>query len=170
MGNAGFEEFVAVNQVGKRFFNETRLPLRVANSRYPGGATRGQPNDGLDHVPTDWRNCRHEWIREMYAYDHGLEAALQINEGSEPPDYLPGPIWAILDADAIERTGWELRQPYISTTNGYFFEADTLEGLATAIQRGNPYQRVPLSHLAATIETWKRLRGCRRGSRLRAPY
>ncbi len=154
VGNAGFEEFVAVNQVGKRFFNETRLPLRVANSRYPGGPRRGQPNEGLDHIPADWRNCSHEWIRQMYAYDHGLEAALQINEGSEPPDYLPGPIWAILDADAIERTGWELRQPYISTTNGYFFAADTLEGLAVAIKRGNPYQRVPLTHLAATIETW----------------
>ena len=154
VGNAGFEEFVAVNQVGKRFFNEVRLPIRPANSRYPGGARRGQPNDALDHVPGDWRNCRHEWVRQMYDYDHGLDAALAINEGSAAPDYLPGPIWAILDQDAIERTGWEIRQPYVSSTNGYFFMADTMEELARKIEAGNPYQRVPLSHLGDTIDTW----------------
>lgn len=154
VGNAGFEEFVAVNQVGKRFFNEIRLPIRPANSRYPGGPTRGQPNEGLDHVPTDWRNCRHEWVRQMYDYDHGLDAALAINEGSQSPDYYSGPIWAILDQDAIERTGWELRQPFVSATNGYYFTADTIEGLAAKIESGHAYQRVPLSHLAQTIETW----------------
>lgn len=154
VGNAGFEEFVVVNQVGKRFFNEVRLPIRPANSRYPGGPTRGQPHEGVDHVPTDWRNCRHEWVRQMYDYDHGLDAALAINEGSEPPDYLPGPIWAIMDNEALERTGWELREPYVSRTNGYYFTADSIEGLAAAIERGHTYQRVPLSYLAETVETW----------------
>ena len=154
VGNAGFEEFVVVNQVGKRFFNEVRLPVRPANSRYPGGPSRGQPNEGLDHVPTDWRNCRHEWVREMYDYDHGLDAALAINEGSTAPDYLPGPIWAIMDAEAIERTGWELREPYVSRTNGYFFQASTLEALASMIERNHPYQRVPLQYLSQTIDTW----------------
>jgi len=154
VGNAGFEEFMVVNQVGRRFFNEVRLPVRPANSRYPGGPSRGQPNGGLDHVPTDWRNCRHEWVREMYDYDHGLDAALAINEGSEAPDYLPGPIWAIMDSDAIERSGWELREPYVSRTNGYFFSADTIEGLAGAIYRGHTHQRMPLRFLSETVDTW----------------
>ncbi|GAA0283723.1 FAD-dependent oxidoreductase [Rhodovulum strictum] len=152
VGNAGFEEFIAVNQVGKRFFNEVRLPKRPGANRYPGDG--GAPGRGLDHKPLDWRNCRHEWVREMYSYDHGLDAALAMNEGSKPPHYHSGPLWAIMDEDAIERTGWELRFPYVSETNGYFFKADTIEDLARRIFAGHPYQRVPLSHLAQTVETW----------------
>src|SRR5690606_38621422 len=81
VGNAGFEEFIAVNQVGKRFFNEVRLPVRPGSSRYPGGPGAGVPNSGLDHKPLDWRNCSHEWIRQSYTYDHGMDAALAMNEG-----------------------------------------------------------------------------------------
>src|SRR5690606_11023202 len=133
VGNAGFEEFIAVNQVGKRFFNEVRLPLRPGSSRYPGGPEAGVPRAGLDHVPLDWRNCRHEWIRSSYTYDHGLDAALAMNEGSRPPHYYSGPLWAIFDNDAVERTGLELRFPYVSEDNGYYFSADTIDELAQRI-------------------------------------
>ncbi|MBF9052159.1 FAD-binding protein [Roseobacter sp. HKCCD9010] len=154
VGNAGFEEFIAVNQVGRRFFNEVRLPLRPSINRYPGGEAAGLPNAELDHVPNDWRNCRHEWIRQMYDYDHGLDAALAMNEGSEPPNYYSGPIWAIFDQDAVERTGWELRYPYVNEDNGYYFRADTIEELANKIRAGHPFQRVPLVHLPETVATW----------------
>lgn len=152
VGNAGFEEFIAVNQVGKRFFNEVRLPKRPGANRYPGDG--GAPNRGIEHVANDWRNCRKEWVREMYDYDHGLDAALAMNEGSTAPDYYSGPLWAIFDADAIERTGWELRFPYVNQNNGYFFQDSTIEGLARQIYMNHPFQRVPLSHLAQTVETW----------------
>ena len=151
VGNAGFEEFIAVNQVGKRFFSEVRLPARPGGNRYPGDG--GAPGQGLDHTPLDWRNCRKEWVREMYSYDHGLDAALAMNEGSQPPNYYSGPLWAICDQDAVERTGWELRYPYVSD-NGYFFQADTIEDLAEKIAAGHEFQRVPLSYLAATVTTW----------------
>ena len=151
VGNAGFEEFIAVNQVGKRFFNEVRLPARPGTNGYPGD--RGAPGRGLAHTPLDWRNCRKEWVREMYSYDHGLDAALAMNEGSEPPDYYSGPLWAIFDQDAVERNGWELRFPYVSD-NGYFFRADTVEDLAEQIYAGHEFQRVPLSHLAETVASW----------------
>jgi len=154
VGNSGFEEFIAVNQVGKRFFNEVRLPVRPGTNGYPGD--RGAPGRGLDHTPLDWRNCRKEWIRQMYNYDHGLDAALALNEGSEPPDYYSGPLWAIFDQDAVDRNGWELRYPYVSD-NGYFFRADTIEELAERIHAGHEFQRVPLSHLAETVSTWN---GC----------
>ena len=151
VGNAGFEEFIAVNQVGKRFFSEVRLPARPGLSRYPGdGAAPGQ---GLAHTPLDWRNCQKEWVREMYNYDHGFDAALAMNEGSQPPDYYSGPLWAVFDQDAVERTGWELRYPYVSD-NGYFFRADTIEDLAKKIEAGHEFQRVPLSYLAETVATW----------------
>ena len=152
VGNVGFEEFIAVNQVGKRFFNEVRLPRRPGANRYPGDG--GAPNRGLDHVPNDWRNCRKEWVREMYDYDHGLDAALAMNEGSTAPDYHSGPIWAIFDADAIERTGWELRFPYVNENNGYYFQDSTIEGLARQIYMNHPFQRVPLRYLSQTVETW----------------
>ena len=151
VGNAGFEEFIAVNQVGKRFFNEVRLPARPRGNGYPGD--RGAPGQRLEHTPLDWRNCRKEWVREMYNYDHGLDAALALNEGSEPPNYYSGPLWAVFDQDAVERNGWELRYPYVSD-NGYFFKADTIEDLAKKIAAGHEFQRVPLSHLAETVATW----------------
>ena len=151
VGNAGFEEFIAVNQVGKRFFSEVRLPVRPGLNRYPGDG--GAPGQGLQHTPLDWRNCRKEWVREMYNYDHGLDAALALNEGSQAPDYYSGPLWAIFDQDAVERTGWELRYPYVAD-NGYFFRADTIEDLAEKIAAGHEFQRVPLKYLAETVATW----------------
>ena len=151
VGNAGFEDFIAVNQVGKRFFNEVRLPRRPGPSAYPGDG--GAPGRGLAHTPLDWRNCRKEWVREMYNYDHGLDAALALNEGSEAPDYFSGPLWAVFDQDAVDRNGWELRYPYVSE-NGYFFRADTIEDLAERIYSGNEFQRMPLRYLAETVAGW----------------
>ncbi|HEX6997665.1 MAG TPA: FAD-dependent oxidoreductase [Gammaproteobacteria bacterium] len=153
VGTAGFEELIAVNQVGKRFFNEVRLAARTGSARYPGDGST--PHRGLEHEPYDWRNCRHEWIRRTYDYDHGIEAALAINEGSAPPHYYPGPLWAIFDRAAAERTGWPLRYPYVAD-NGYFFEADTVEELAAKIEAGNEFQRVPLRHLPDTVARWNR--------------
>ncbi len=142
-----------MNQVGKRFFNEVRLPRRPGPSAYPGDG--GAPGRGLAHTPLDWRNCRKDWVREMYNYDHGLDAALAMNEGSEAPDYYSGPLWAVFDQNAVERNGWDLRYPYVSD-NGYFFQADTIEDLAEQIYAGHEFQRVPLSYLAETVATWNR--------------
>jgi len=80
VGNAGFEEFIAVNQVGKRFFNEVRLPARPGTNGYPGD--RGAPGRGLAHTPLDWRNCRKEWVREMYNYDHGCRTGSERGVGA----------------------------------------------------------------------------------------
>ena len=151
VGSSGFEEFIAVNQVGKRFFNEVRLPARPGPSAYPGD--RGAPGRGLEHTPVDWRNCRKEWVRDMYNYDHGVHAALALNEGSEAPEYYSGPIWAIFDQDAVDRNGWELRYPFVSD-NGYYFQADTIEELAAKVEADHEFQRVPLNYLAETVTTW----------------
>jgi hypothetical protein len=151
VGTAGFEELIAVNQVGKRFFNEVRLIARTGGNRYPGGGIT--PHQGIEHKQADWRNCSHEWLRTTYDYDHGIEAALAINEGSQAPNYCSGPIWGIFDQATAERTGWKLRYPYIAD-NGYSFKADTLEELAAKIEAGNEFQKVPLSHLAKTVATW----------------
>ena len=154
VGNSGFEELIAVNQVGKRFYNEVRLPLRVANSRYPGGPSAGVPNAGLDHRPLDWRNSAAETVRELYNYSSGIDAAVAMNEGSVAPHYYSGPVWAIFDQAAVERMGWELRYPFVNEKNGQYFKADTIEELAHKIHAGNPFQRVPMIHLADTVDRW----------------
>src|SRR5207248_11600924 len=48
-----------------------------------------------------------------------------------------GPIWAIFDADACEREGWNPEAPHVDP-NGWFFKANTIGELATKI--ANPYQ------------------------------
>lgn len=52
-----------------------------------------------------------------------------------------GPIWAIFDADAVKREGWDPQPPNVDLS-GYFFTADTLAGLAGKID--NQYQLAPM--------------------------
>lgn len=154
LGPASFQHLVVVNQVGKRFFNEMQITIREGGAAFPAGPAKGQPNAGMEHVPCDWRNASIENIRKTYAEPNSVHAALAINEGSQPPDYLPGPIWAIFDRAAVERDKWNINPPYTSPTNGFFFSADTIEELAAKIQKGHEFQRVPLRYLADTIAKW----------------
>ena len=153
IGASGLEHVVVVNQVGKRFYNEMTVARRTADPKYPGGPGLGTPNPGMTHVPLDWRNCSRDWVREMYNHYSGTDAALAINEGSAPPDYLCGPSWAIFDQEALDRAEWDISYPH-TADNGYFFKADTLEELAQKIYDGNEFQRVPVRHLADTIKRW----------------
>ena len=64
-----------------------------------------------------------------------------------PKYYSAGPVWAIFDADAVEREKWKVTPPYVDP-DGYFFSANTLTELAAAIK--NPYQARPMD--GATLE------------------
>ncbi len=149
VGNDGFEHLIVVNQVGKRFFNEMRLPLRPGNATYPGQA----PTLASEYVQGDWRNCSAETIKASYTYESGIDAAMARNEGSQPPNYLPGPLWAIFDQAAVERGGWDIEPPFTGDP-GTFFRADTIEELADAIFSKNGFQKMPLTHLKATVDRW----------------
>jgi hypothetical protein len=130
---------VLVNQVGKRFYNEDA-------GNWPYGTHHGF----LDpYVQGDWRNPR----RIKYDPQNFLDAALAPNEGSEPPDYAAGPVWAIFDSEAVKRENWDLTPP--ATDPLYFFSDDTLDGLAKKVRK-NPYQKpeMPGANLAATIERY----------------
>ncbi len=74
---------------------------------------------------------------------------------SGDPDRLNGggPIWAIFDQDAVERTGWNVEPPYVDKDAGYFFQADTLEELAAQVIK-NKYQWRPMpgENLVETIQ------------------
>ena len=62
-----------------------------------------------------------------------------------------GPIWAIFDADAVNREGWEPEPPNIDP-NGWYFQAGTLAQLAQKVG-ANPYQRqrMPAECLEETV-------------------
>ena len=61
-----------------------------------------------------------------------------------------GPIWAIFDADAVRREGWDPKPPNVDP-NGWFFSAETITDLAGRIE--NPYQaeRIPGAWLQETV-------------------
>ena len=136
-----WQDLILVNQVGKRFYDETK-----------GDPPHG--NHGLQvtpYVPNDHRNTEKlGYNPHRYNFVH---AALAMNEYSEPPDYAAGPQWAIFDAEAVAREGWKVVPPYVDP-DGYFFSANTLNELAAAIK--NEYQAKPMKGdvLRATVERY----------------
>jgi hypothetical protein len=153
LGTSSYEHLIAVNQVGKRFYNEMDLPKRYLTPVWPGGIRAGSPNHSLKQVQGDWRNCHPGWVKQMYNNYPALDAAMAMNEGSTAPHYYSGPLWAIFDQGTLDRDGWNISPPF-TADNGYFFRADTIEELTRRIEKGHEFQRVPLKYLSATISQW----------------
>jgi succinate dehydrogenase/fumarate reductase flavoprotein subunit len=130
-----WHDLILVNQVGKRFYDETK-------GDYPHGNVC---NDICPYTPNDYRNNENiEFHPTKYNF---FNAAVAMNEYSQPPDYSAGPVWAIFDAEAVNRNGWNVTPPYVDP-DGYFFSANTLAELARAIK--NEYQAKPMN--GATLE------------------
>jgi succinate dehydrogenase/fumarate reductase flavoprotein subunit len=136
-----WQDLILVNQVGKRFYDETKGDV-------PHGNHGGQVTP---YAPNDYRNAENvKYDPTRHNFTH---AALAMNEYSEPPDYCAGPIWAIFDADAVQREGWKVTPPHVDP-EGYFFSANTIPELAAAIE--NEYQSKPMNGatLQATVERY----------------
>jgi hypothetical protein len=136
-----WQDLILVNQVGKRFYDETKGDV-------PHGNLGGQVTP---YMPNDYRNAEKvPYHPTKYNFTH---AALAMNEYSEPPDYCAGPQWAIFDAEAVGREGWKVVPPYVDP-DGYFFSGNTLGELAAAIK--NEYQAKPMKGevLRATVERY----------------
>jgi succinate dehydrogenase/fumarate reductase flavoprotein subunit len=130
-----WHDLILVNQVGKRFYDETK-------GDYPHGNVC---NDICPYTPNDYRNNENiEFHPTKYNF---FNAAVAMNEYSQAPDYSAGPVWAIFDAEAVDRNGWKVEPPYVDP-DGYFFSATTLAELAAAIK--NEYQAKPMQ--GATLE------------------
>ncbi|HWO41293.1 MAG TPA: FAD-dependent oxidoreductase [Candidatus Eisenbacteria bacterium] len=136
-----WQDLILVNQVGKRFYDETK-------GDYPHGNVY---NEICPCIPNDYRN--NEKIDFNPTKYNFFNAAVAMNEYSEPPDYSCGPVWAIFDADAAAREKWKLTPPYVDP-DGYFFSAKTIPELAKAIN--NPYQAKPMKGevLQATVDRY----------------
>jgi FAD binding domain len=153
LGTSSYEHLIAVNQVGKRFYNELDIAKRYGSPVWPGGPRVGAPKHSLQQVQCDWRNCSPGWVKQMYNNYPAMDAALAMNEGSQAPHYYSGPLWAIFDRSTIERDGWNIGHPF-TADNGYFFSADTIEELARKIYTRHEFQRVPLQYLKETVRKW----------------
>jgi succinate dehydrogenase/fumarate reductase flavoprotein subunit len=153
IGTAGWGHVIAVNQVGKRFYNESK-------AEYPGSAGTGSVGGCVPspYIQGDWRNCSEDWVKSKYQKSSYLDAALAMNEGSVAPDYAAGPIWVIFDAAAVARRNWNVEYPNTNDVDGYFFKADTIAELAAKVI-GNRYQKVPMppENLEATIAKYNEL-------------
>jgi len=136
-----WHDLILVNQVGKRFYDETK-------GDYPHGNVYNEINP---YTPNDYRN--NASIKYNPSKYNFFNAAVAMNEYSKPPDYSAGPVWAIFDADAVEREKWKVTPPYVDP-DGYFFSANTLTELAAAIK--NPYQARPMdgAALEATVKRY----------------
>jgi hypothetical protein len=136
-----WQDLILVNQVGKRFYDETK-----------GDPPHGNLGHQIDpYTPNDYRNS--ENIKFSPTKHNFFNAAMAMNEYSEPPDYCAGPMWAIFDADAVQREGWKVTPPHVDP-DGYFFTANTVTELAAAID--NEYQAKPMkgATLQATVERY----------------
>jgi succinate dehydrogenase/fumarate reductase flavoprotein subunit len=136
-----WHDLILVNQVGKRFYDETK-------GDYPHGNVY---KDIDPYTPNDYRN--NENIHYHPSNYNFFNAAVAMNEYSEPPEYSAGPIWAIFDAEAVKRNKWNVEPPYVDP-DGYFFSASTLAELAAKIK--NEFQAKPMKGetLQATVERY----------------
>ena len=64
-----------------------------------------------------------------------------------------GPIWAIFDSDAVARENWEVSPPQVDP-DGYFFQADTIEELASQIVNEYQWRPMPAEALRRTVERY----------------
>jgi succinate dehydrogenase/fumarate reductase flavoprotein subunit len=127
-----WQNVILVNQAGLRFYDETQ---------------GHEPANSYDHIKPyvhgDYRNAQNM----KYNPANFLAAALA---GTGEESNGGGPIWAIFDADAVNREGWEVKPPYVDPEE-FFFSGATIEELARNIV--NKYQRkpIPASRLADTV-------------------
>jgi hypothetical protein len=128
-----WQDLIHVIMIGKRFYDETG-PQYTANNY--------KSIDPYD--PWSYRNAKDM----KYKPNNWINAALA---GIGDAHNGGGPIWAIFDADAVAREGWEPKPPHVDFDQGFFFEADSIEALAAKIKM--KHQRVPMPprDLATTV-------------------
>jgi hypothetical protein len=128
-----YQNVICVNQVGLRFYDETQGLFPVNNA---GIVPNYKPHNCANAANIRWAPANY------------LPAAMGLNGGTGNGG---GPIWAIFDAEAVKREGWNPVPPNVDIEAGLFFSADTIAGLANKIL--NKYQKkpIPAAALEATV-------------------
>jgi len=123
-----YQNVICVNQVGVRFYDETKGAFANAAATLEVGQSYEQDN---------WRNAgNNKWDPMGY-----LPAAMGLNGGTGPGG---GPIWAIFDANAVTREKWTVEPPYVDREAGFFFSGNTFAELAATLSK-NKYMKNPMS-------------------------
>ena len=130
---ADWQDVVLVNLLGNRFYDETAHEFGAGNY-----------GSMLPYQPHSWRNG----LNQKFSPNGFLDAALA---GVGDAKNGGGPIWAIFDADAVAREHWDPRPPNVDFAAGFFFTADTIEGLANKIVMKYQRTAMPPENLSATI-------------------
>jgi hypothetical protein len=125
---ADWQDLIFVNQLGQRFYDETQ-----------GAFTANDDGSVKPYVQGSYLNAKNT----RYDPSNFLNAALAGIGGGHNGG---GPIWAIFDADAVAREGWDPTVPQVDFKAGFFFQASSIADLAAAIQM--PHQRVPMTPAA----------------------
>jgi len=119
-----WQDVILVNMLGKRFYDETGGHFSYN--------TYMSVNPYEPHSYLNVRNVRYE-------PSNFINAALAgIGDGHNGG----GPIWAIFDADAVAREGWQPAPPHVDCDAGFFFSANSIDELARNIKM--KHQRVPM--------------------------
>ena len=72
-------------------------------------------------------------VKSMFDYLAAALGSVVLDEGTGAARRVGGPIWCIFDAAYAEEQGWDCQYPNVDTENGCFFQADTIEDLASQI-------------------------------------
>lgn len=130
---ADWQDVILVNMLGKRFYDETGRQFT------PNLYGSFSPYD-----PGNWRNAH----TVIYKPSNFINAALAgIGDGHNGG----GPIWAIFDAAAVAREGWDPAPPHVDGGGGFFFSAATIEELAAKIVMKHQRLPMPPANLAETV-------------------
>jgi hypothetical protein len=119
-----WQDLILVNMLGKRFYDETgpQYDSNDYNSINPYTQDSYLNAKNVAYNPKNW-----------------IDAAMAgFNDGHNGG----GPIWAIFDADAVAREKWNPTGTNVDVNGGFFFSANTIAGLASAIKM--KYQRLPM--------------------------
>jgi succinate dehydrogenase/fumarate reductase flavoprotein subunit len=127
-----YQNVIEVNQMGLRFYDETQ-----------GQFTDNNYNSITPYTPGSYLNAANvKWNPRNF-----LNAAMA---GSGDGSNGGGPIWAIFDADAVQREKLTVTPPFVDIEQGYFASGGSLAELAANIK--NKYQKKPMP-AAALQET-----------------
>ncbi|MGB6234887.1 MAG: FAD-binding protein, partial [Candidatus Acidiferrales bacterium] len=119
-----YQNVILVNQLGLRFYDETQEQYTANNY-----------NSLRPYTQASYLNTENIKYRPASFLDAALAGTGDAVNGG-------GPIWAIFDANAAKREQWTIEPPYVDMAEGYFFSANDITALATAIV--NKYQRKPM--------------------------
>jgi succinate dehydrogenase/fumarate reductase flavoprotein subunit len=123
-----WQDVILVNMLGQRFYDETGPQFTANNYKSIDPYTYG-----------NYRNAKNIKYNPNNLINAALAGIGDAHNGG-------GPIWAVFDADAVEREKWHPAPPDVDGAAGFFFAADTLADLARKIEM--KYQRVPMPPLA----------------------